>query len=510
MKRQNIYAAMLAGVLAASMALPASAAGGSTANITMSGNGKTYAAYQLMELSTSLKCTQDHAHEDDCYNYAYTVNEKYRAMLQNAAGAAADADNNGAVSDDELIAYIGGLSDASAIRAFADALFKAIGSTEADATSTDKAFNGVAQGYYLIAETELTGTNDSRSLVMLSTAGHRNITVSSKEGVPTLKKTILEENDSTGTSAWGATADHDIGDKVSFRLTGTLPDNYANYKTYKYIFHDTLGAGLKLDESTIKVTHSAGDGQELSAGQFTVRTTSPDGCTFEVEIPDLKAAGIAAGETITVEYKAELLTTAAIGAAGNENKALLEFSNDPYDETKTGKTPEDKVIDFTYKLIVNKVDKNQNPLAGANFELQKLVNGSYATYKTIEVTEGQTQFNFVGLDAGKYKLVETKVPAGYNKAADVEFEVVSGTDERGALNLLQVKNGETVLSTGAADATFTATVSSGEMSTKVVNKTGIHLPSTGGMGVYLLYGLGGVALVGGTGLIVWRRRDRQP
>lgn len=504
MKRQNIYAAMLAGVLAASMALPASAAGGSTANITMSGNGKTYAAYQLMELSTSLKCTQDHAHEDDCYNYAYTVKEKYRAMLQSAAGAAADADNNGAVSDDELIAYIGGLSDASAIRAFADALFKAIGSTEADATSTDKAFNGVAQGYYLIAETELTGTNDSRSLVMLSTAGHRNITVSSKEGVPTLKKTILEKNDSTGASAWGAAADHDIGDKVSFRLTGTLPDNYANYKTYKYIFHDTLGAGLKLDESTIKVTGSAKG--ELAAGQFTVRTTSSDGCTFEVEIPDLKAAGIAAGETITVEYKAELLTTAAIGAAGNENKALLEFSNDPYDETKTGKTPEDKVIDFTYKLIVNKVDKDQNPLAGANFELQKLVNGSYATYKTIAVTGDQTQFNFVGLDAGKYKLVETKVPAGYNKAADVEFEVVSGTDESGALNLLQVKNGETVLSTGAADATFTATVSSGEMSTKVVNKTGIHLPSTGGMGVYLLYGLGGVALVGGTGLIVMKKK----
>lgn len=504
MKRQNIYAAMLAGVLAASMALPASAAGGSTANIIMNGNGKTYSAYQLMELTTSLNCSETHEHTDDCYNYAYTVNEKYRAMLQSAAGAAADTDKNGAVSDDELIAYIGGLDD-SGIRTFADALFKALGSTTAEATSTDKAFNGVGQGYYLIAETELTGNNDSRSLVMLSTAGHRNITVSSKEGVPTLKKTILEENDSTGTSAWGAAADHDIGDKVSFQLTGTLPDNYANYKTYKYIFHDTLGAGLKLDESTIKVTHSAGDGQELSAGQFTVRTTSSDGCTFEVEIPDLKAAGIAAGETITVEYKAELLTTAAIGAAGNENKALLEFSNDPYDETKTGKTPEDKVIDFTYKLIVNKVDKNQSPLAGANFELQKLVNGSYATYKTIEVTEGQTQFNFVGLDAGKYKLVETKVPAGYNKAADVEFEVVSGTDESGALNLLQVKNGETVLSAGE-NATFTATVSSGEMTTKVVNKTGIHLPSTGGMGVYLLYGLGGVALVGGTGLIVMKKK----
>lgn len=78
MKRQNIYAAMLAGVLAASMALPASAAGGSTANIIMNGNGKTYSAYQLMELTTSLNCSETHEHTDDCYNYAYTVNEKYR------------------------------------------------------------------------------------------------------------------------------------------------------------------------------------------------------------------------------------------------------------------------------------------------------------------------------------------------------------------------------------------------------------------------------------------------
>lgn len=202
MKRKNIYAAMLAGVLAAGMALPASAAGGSTANITMNGNGKTYSAYQLMELTTSLKCEDAHEHTDDCYNYAYTVNAKYRAMLQSAAGNAADANKDGSTSDDELIAYIGGLGD-SDIRTFADALFEALGSTAADVTSTDKAFNGVAQGYYLIAETELADGTDSRSLVMLNTAGHRNITVNSKEGVPTLKKTILEENDTTGASAWG-------------------------------------------------------------------------------------------------------------------------------------------------------------------------------------------------------------------------------------------------------------------------------------------------------------------
>ena len=40
----------------------------------------------------------------------------------------------------------------------------------------------------------------------------------------------------------------------------------------------------------------------------------------------------------------------------------------------------------------------------------------------------------------------------------------------------------------------------------MVNRTGIHLPSTGGAGVYLLYGLGGVALVGGTGLLVVKKK----
>ena len=50
--------------------------------------GRTYAGYKLLNLTTSLKegehhpagCTGEHA--DDCYNYAYTVNEKYRAILQ--------------------------------------------------------------------------------------------------------------------------------------------------------------------------------------------------------------------------------------------------------------------------------------------------------------------------------------------------------------------------------------------------------------------------------------------
>ncbi len=508
MKRKPFAGVMLAGLLAASMVLPAMAA--TNANISMTGTATGYEAYRLLDLDTSLKNDHeehDGSHTDDCYAYHYSIPEgsKYAAAMKGAAG-------DTSMSDDALLSYIEGLNDdAAQVRAFADAVFKAIdGKVAADATATDKTFANIPQGYYLIAESALSGTpNESRSLVMLSTAGHRDVVVSAKEGVPTLTKQILEKDDTKGTTAWQDGADHDIGDAVSFRLIGTLPANYDGYETYKYIFHDTLSSGLKLDTSSIKVTASTkGD---LTANAV-VRTTDTDGCTFEVEFENLKALGVVAGETITVEYDAELTTSAAVGQAGNDNKALLEFSNDPYNSDKTGKTPEDTVIAFTYKLTVDKVDGKNNPLAGANFKLQKKDStGAYVDYRTIEATNDQTQFSFIGLDAGEYKLVETKVPAGYNKADDVEFEVVAvydATVEAGqvpALKTLQVKRGDMVVSEGE-DAEFSATVSSGEMSTRIVNTTGIHLPSTGGRGVYLVYAAGGIALVGGAGLLVMKKR----
>ena len=49
-------------------------------------DGRTYNGYQLLELTTSLKTGEHHTahdgdHTSDCYNYAYTVNAKYRAIF---------------------------------------------------------------------------------------------------------------------------------------------------------------------------------------------------------------------------------------------------------------------------------------------------------------------------------------------------------------------------------------------------------------------------------------------
>ena len=52
---------------------------------------------------------------------------------------------------------------------------------------------------------------------------------------------------------WQKDADHDFNDKVCFRLTGTLPENYATYTTYEYIFHDTMSKGLTFDPSSVEI-----------------------------------------------------------------------------------------------------------------------------------------------------------------------------------------------------------------------------------------------------------------
>ncbi|MBQ2328424.1 MAG: LPXTG cell wall anchor domain-containing protein, partial [Oscillospiraceae bacterium] len=76
---------------------------------------------------------------------------------------------------------------------------------------------------------------------------------------------------------------------------------------------------------------------------------------------------------ITVEYVSTLNDEAVIGVPGNPNVMYKEYSNNPTDETSTGTTQEDKVVVFTYEVIIDKVDENGNPLPGAAFELYKWV-----------------------------------------------------------------------------------------------------------------------------------------
>ena len=173
---------------------------------------------------------------------------------------------------------------------------------------------------------------------------------------------------------------------------------------------------------------------------------------------------------------------------------------------------------FTFKAAVNKTDKDGAALAGAGFTLYKEiytpasegVEENYAWVKVGTEITGVTTFNFLGLDAGKYKLEETTVPAGYNKCNDIVFEVVSSYDKTvdpPVLTGISVKNSDgEVVSDDEGEASFAVVLSEGAVSTDVVNLTGSELPGTGGIGTTIFYVLGGILLVVGVVALVAKKR----
>ncbi len=487
-KMKKILAAVLAMVMVLAMGVSVSAA---TITIDGGASGSEYAAYKLMDVTQSGTGTEA--------KYSYTVNSKYEDVLIAVTGETTESD---------IVDYISALDTSAKVRTFADAVYAAITTAglTADYTTDTDVFDSVDQGYYLIAETKTGADDDTYSLVILNTAGSESLTVTTKEDTVELEKKVKETNDTTGTvSNWQDAADYDIGDSVPFQLTGTLPSNYDNYSTYYYAFHDKMSDGLTLDVDSVKVYV---DGTALDTSEYTVVTDTAaltDGCTFEVVITDLKKVSVTAtaSSKITVEYSATLNDNANIGSAGNPNTAYLEFSNNPYGDG-TGKTTEDKVIVFTYEIDVNKVDESGAALSGAGFTLyKKNASGDYVAVGS-EIT-GVTTFTFTGVDAGEYKISETTVPDGYNKADDIYFTVEATYDtnaDNPKLTDLTVKDAD-----GNVSTSFTADTTKGTVSTDVENTTDLLFPSTGGIGAKIFYAVGAVLMFAVAAYLLLRKRS---
>lgn len=468
---------------------------------TITINGATadsgYVAYKLFD-----------ATDDGNDHFSYTVNSKYEAVLKEVTSK-----NSGA----EIVKYLYSIKDNAAdVREFADKVYAKVKTMEVDYTATNGEFVNVDQGYYLIAQTQ-TGTNEAYSLVMLGTAGKNNLKVTPKTGVPTFEKKIKEKNDSTGVETdWQDASDYDIGDQVPFKLTGTVSDKYDNYKTYYYAFHDKMDDTLQFNADSVVVKI---DGVVVDKSKYTLNKTTSDGCTFEVVFNDLKKVSPTKPGKVTVEYTAKLKENAKLGSEGNFNKGKLEFNNNPYYEGEgkpeiPGETPWDKVVVFTYKLIANKTDGQGNVLAGAGFTLYKFNNDTNDYVKVQEISDGKTtSFVFTGADAGKYKLVETTVPDGYNKADDLVFEVkgtyeaVNSADplEAPELTKLEVldENGTSITGEGKV---FTTNLAAGTATTNIKNLTGSELPETGGMGTTVLYAAGTLMILAAAAFLVMKKK----
>lgn len=480
----------IAGVAGASTAMAA----GTNYDITVpSTDTHTYSVYQVFtgDLSNG---TLSNIKAGQNFN-------KNNTASKSAADAAAEIAQGTYANNTEKLA---------AITPYVDLTGTAFGEVSANTALSAPA------GYYLLKDKDAVTGDDAATLFIVQVNGP--VTVNRKANKPTFEKKVKDVNDSTGDkSDWQDSADYDVNDEVPFQLTATLPTNeadFAAYKTYKLVFHDQQSAGLTFNKDSVVVKY--GD-QTLGTDSYTLETPATDNDTFDITITDAKtvkdadgsAITVATGGKFTVEYTSTLNENAVIGAAGNPNEASLEFSNNPNvgGEGNTGKTPTDKVIVFTYQLDINKTfnggtpDDNDLP----EFTLYKFdsATNDYTIDRgevTITKTEGgKYTASFKRVDDGKYKLVETKTPAGFNTAADTLFEITADHDvesDNPQLTVLKINT--------TAGNTTTGTVTA-----DVVNQKGSNLPSTGGMGTVMLYvaGIAVFVLAGATLVMALRRRN---
>lgn len=336
------------------------------------------------------------------------------------------------------------------------------------------------KGYYMIL-------SSLGSMAVVDTVGQSDMTIQTKNDLPTLNKTIESitngtvdhSDDKSGTASYGST--------VTFKITVDVPASAVGAITVHDEMDDAFAYVALADATTEGVTETA---------------APADACTKEFVIPASVVAAAVAGDTdVEVVYTATLNEKVDTATDFN-NTAYLTYSN------YTSASSVAKVQTYKFDLVkTNSDEMGKELLNGAEFKLYReatggtpiqfeLVDGVYnvtaSGTDTIVVTDGK--INVKGLADGKYYLEETKSPEGYNPLKDRQEMEIAGAD----LTASVTEGAE-----GAADTYVSGGV-------RVVNLTGAELPSTGGIGTTIFYVVGGLLVVGaGIALTVRKRVNDQ-
>ena len=485
MKRmKRIMALMLAAIMMMAMSVTAFAAEGATGTLTLTVNvksttpvqdlkGQTINLYKLFDVTESKS--------GETTNYAYTVNNTYKATLASVlkiGETSKDEDFVKAVADQE--ATIQQFANDFTAKALTDNLGATKTSGKIAESKTSYEFTGLDAGYYLVY---VTGGKEIQS--SLVTVDQTTTTVNLKTETPSIEKTA----DKTTVN---------IGDVVTYTVKGLIPDT-TGYVQYVYKIHDELSAGLDFvndangtalgtDATTVNVAVAFTDaeGTDANTAPTTATLDTENNRKMSLDLSEwVRANQRNKGKEFTVTYYAKVNKAAVVT---EKNKAQLEYGNKPGETTTT--TPSE-VKTPTYPLDILKVKKDSNvKLAGAKFSLYKSENdakngtnpikvtgnnGNYVVDSTSATTEFESVENIErkgynlrvnGLAEGTYYLVETKAPDGFNKlTAPV---VITITKSTGAdVNNWTISKDGTVETDKIID---------------IANSTGSLLPSTGGRG----------------------------
>ncbi len=457
--------------------------------------------------------------------------------------------------EDGAAAAAAAMKDAGAMesKAFADVLSLSLkdAAQSVQAAQGSAVFTGLPEGYYLLRDESATSEKDGKAesvtqFMLRIVSGQESAEL--KTAVPSLTKKVRELS-ASGETLHGAeykdAADCSFGGTVSYKLIGTLPDNYDVYDTYQYVFQDQTGDGLSMKGAdSVRVyladnenaAYKDAGTKDLSGAEGLKITCS--GHDLTVRFDDLKKAvpSFRADERIIVTYDCVMNGNAVCGSKGNENRATLSFSNDPNEGGKgrVDTTPQEKTKVYTYQFLLTKTDSSDNSIAlgGAVFELYRKRGGvtEYATGKdgsvidltgwtrdessAARLTSGQTgaakgRFGIRGLDSGTYYVKELRAPDGYRAGDDVKVVITAGMKDqngiKGKLDSLKIsveQEGKTRTHDSASKENrqdpYGVLLEEGTVRSNVTNRSSVLLPVTGGTGTAIFYvaGITAAAMAG--------------
>ena len=477
--------------------------------ITNEKDGHTYTAYQVF---------QGDYYEGKLSNIEWGAGVNGEALLAELKGSVSNVYTSCTTSEDVAKVLASFQNDSAQLDAFARIVGKHL-STAAGSSDEQKSpyrISVTGDGYYFIKDNGTIAEDDAATKYILQVV--HDVSVAAKVDVPTLDKVIVEADSDTNETPADENTDGNgtavnVGDKVNFKLTSKVP-KMDSYDTYTYVVHDTMSSGLTFNND-VAVT--------IGGDAYNAFTVAQDGQSFTITFTDFINQKANAGKAIVITYSATLNEN-ALSTNVETNTVYLNYSNNPNDTSTQGKTPDKTVYVYDFDLVIDKYTKNDDNseirLANAKFVLykkdgeKKLYYFYNATDKKVTwveladdaavktavtagtitqvVTDASGVASFRGLDTGTYFLHETEAPAGYNLLKE-DVEV--------AITATYGNDGKITQSTAAP-----ADNGQYQQTEKILNNSGTQLPSTGGIGTAIFYGLGGLLVLGAIVLLVTRRR----
>ena len=526
-------ALVLAVMLSLCLSLTAFAATETSGTLTVTGKGLTGKTVTAIRMFTA---NVNDGEEGQVNGFdSYSLEDAWLGFFKDSsridavktAGKITDPNPSNQDMKDAAVAYVKGLNDAQLATLAHDArkwvrdaqhkdsfsdLTKTSLAAIADTTDSTKGvatITGLTSGYYLVfPEMGSTGNAISKdnatargtdAMLVNIPKNKGNTAATIKSTYPTVDKKVQTTEDREFKTDGNA----QIGDKVTYQLTATVPD-MTDYTKYTFKFVDTLTKGLSYVDNSVSV--KVGDNAITTGYTATYDAASK---TLTVAFEDLKTTNkgenttVAAGDVITVTYNAYITADAAVTDPAT-NTVHLEYSTNPDGTGKGESTPSESKV-YTYPIEIFKFyteGGTEKGLANATFKLSTSDNSAAAGINLVKDTtgdnsyhvkgEGETTTNtevttpdggkitIRGLKEGTYYLHEITAPTGFNKLTHpVKIEITA--DENDQSKATYKINNEA--NTGA-----------NSHQVKVENMKGTMLPETGSFGTIGLTILG-VAVV---------------